>query len=359
MSVVTPPPQDELELLIREARARQRRRWILGAAAAAVSAAVALGAYAAVPGGGSAEQQAASGKSAAPTKPPRCRSDQLRLSVPKMWGAAAGTLIEWFTLTNTSNATCAVAGWPGVRRLDAAGHPIPMRIVRAVYVQSGPAPFRPVPLKPGATATFSALGEDWNHRLDRACPQAETLQVEPRGGGGWLSVAPPHGIPACRQWAVAPLTPGRISDWPNLSLSEFYSPPTSRHRYFAGKMNGTTWQLHVRDSGDGRYCFNVVTDGIPRGGRCGRFYGPGVAGKLGWVSRSGDPSFVAGAVVSAARHMAVKLSNGRVVYRQTMPPTRLLAPGISFFFTTIPHGRRVVSIQGSKDSGRLVVASKR
>jgi hypothetical protein len=46
-SVVSPPEssQDELELLIREARARQRRRWLCGAAAVALASAVALGAY--------------------------------------------------------------------------------------------------------------------------------------------------------------------------------------------------------------------------------------------------------------------------------------------------------------------------
>lgn len=45
MSVVTPPPHDELEALIREARARQRRRWLGAAAFVAVLAAGAIAAY--------------------------------------------------------------------------------------------------------------------------------------------------------------------------------------------------------------------------------------------------------------------------------------------------------------------------
>src|SRR5262249_27889924 len=41
-----PPSHDELEALIKEARARQLRRRLLGAAGVAIAAAVALGAYA-------------------------------------------------------------------------------------------------------------------------------------------------------------------------------------------------------------------------------------------------------------------------------------------------------------------------
>ncbi|HZS30393.1 MAG TPA: hypothetical protein VFA37_03985 [Gaiellaceae bacterium] len=52
MSVLAPPPQDELELelLIREARARQRRRRLIGAAAVAIWAAAGLSLWAAIPG---------------------------------------------------------------------------------------------------------------------------------------------------------------------------------------------------------------------------------------------------------------------------------------------------------------------
>jgi hypothetical protein len=58
MSVLAPPPQDDLELdlLIREARARQRRRRLIGAAVVALVAATGLSLWAAIPGlgGGSA-----------------------------------------------------------------------------------------------------------------------------------------------------------------------------------------------------------------------------------------------------------------------------------------------------------------
>ncbi|MGH3008063.1 MAG: WD40/YVTN/BNR-like repeat-containing protein [Gaiellaceae bacterium] len=50
MSVIAPPPQDELELLIREARARQRRRWM---AAAGLIAGAVLAGYSIAGGSGS------------------------------------------------------------------------------------------------------------------------------------------------------------------------------------------------------------------------------------------------------------------------------------------------------------------
>jgi photosystem II stability/assembly factor-like uncharacterized protein len=55
VSVIAPPPSprhDELEALIREARARQRRRRLIGAGAVAVLAAAGLSVWAALPGGG-------------------------------------------------------------------------------------------------------------------------------------------------------------------------------------------------------------------------------------------------------------------------------------------------------------------
>lgn len=46
-----PPAHDELEALIREARARQRRRWFLAAAAILLAAGVSVGIYSAISGG--------------------------------------------------------------------------------------------------------------------------------------------------------------------------------------------------------------------------------------------------------------------------------------------------------------------
>jgi hypothetical protein len=354
MSVVAPPPQDELELLIREARARQRRRRLLLAAGVGVAAAATLAAYSAVPGGGrSAKGAGGSGRTLVASLP-RCRSDRLRLVPFKgLWGAAAGTVYAPQTLVNVSASTCAVGGWPAVRRLDRAGAVIPLRVSRWVYKQRGPAPFRMVPLRPGGAATFDIFGGDMNHVTGGFCPNARTIEVKPSGAGAWLSLR--HEIPACAGWGVGPLVPGRVADPPNFALSQFYVFPTPQRPYYSGRMNGTRWALRARDSGDGRYCFTVVTDGNPRGGRCGRMFGHREPGKLGWIARSRGPGFVAGAVVSRATHMAISLSNGGLVIATAMRPTRPLAPGISFFFTTIPRGTHPVSLRGRTLFPGLVV----
>jgi hypothetical protein len=365
MSVVAPPPvtppsPDDLEALIREARERQLRRRLLGAAALAIGAAIGLGAYALSVSGSPSTTQGRGRAGFAVGPAPRCRSSQLRLSAPKMWGAAAGSLIEQFTLTNTSGASCIVAGWPTARRFGATGQVIPVELSRWVYRESGPAPFRQVRLRPGGAATFPIFGQDWNHAADRACPNARKMQIRPRGSGGWLSLT--LTIPACQAWDVGPLVPGHLAPWPTFALSQFYSPPTVRRPFYSGRANGIAWRLQVRDSGDGRYCFKVFTDRSLRATRCGRFYAPGLGGKpvkLGWVARNRGPSFVAGAVVSVAKQVAIHLSDGSVRYLQTMPPNRLLAPGISFFFTSTPAGSHPVSITAHNALGRVVVAWKR
>jgi hypothetical protein len=354
VSVVAPPPQDELELLIREARARQLRRRLLLAAGVAVAAALALVAYAGLTGGGSATGRG-DGGGVAVASLARCRTNQLRIRAPKVPGAAAGTLYEPLTLVNTSASSCVVGGWPAVRRFDRAGARIPFEPTRMVYKARGPAPFRMVPLRPGAAATFEVSGSDWNHATDRPCVNARRIAVEPTGGDAWLSIR--RDVPACgRSWSIGPLVPGRVADPPANALSDFYVFPTPRRPFYSGLANGTSWELHAHDSGDGRYCFKVVTDGDSRGGRCGRMVGHTEPGKLGWIASSRGPSFVAGAVVSTATHMAIKLSNGSVLYPRTMGSTRPLAPGISFFFATIPRGTHPVWLRGRTDRpGGLVV----
>jgi hypothetical protein len=352
-SVVPPPPQDELELLIREARARQRRRRLLAAAGVAVVAAGALAASSALDGGGGSAPARNGARGTAVTSLPRCRSDQLRLTAPQLYGAAAGTAYEDLTLVNRSTSGCIVGGWPAVRRFDRAGKPIPVRLERWVYKERGPAPYRMVRLRPGAAATANLSGGDLNRGANRFCPDARTIEVRPSGGGAWLSMR--RTFPACAAWSLGPFVPGRVSDPPNFALSQFYVPPTPSRPFYSGRMNGTSWRLRAHDSGDGRYCFTVFIDGVSRGGKCGRMGGQKEPGKLGWIASSRGPSFVAGAVVSKATHMGITLSNGSAIYPRTMRPTRPLAPGISFFFATIPRGTRPVSLRGRTDMGWHVV----
>jgi Domain of unknown function (DUF4232) len=103
-----PPPQDELEALIKEARARQLRRRLIGAAWVAVVAAACLTTYALTNRGATPRESGSPGGAA-----PLCRGSQL--SVAAIWDGAAGHLFNFFTITNKGAAACSVpAGRPTV-----------------------------------------------------------------------------------------------------------------------------------------------------------------------------------------------------------------------------------------------------
>src|SRR5262249_22473833 len=98
-----PPSHDELEALIKEARARQLRRRLLGAAGVGVGAAIALSVYAFVSGGGvsnAAQPTAGAGGLTGP----RCRASQLSTAVG--FGGATGSLLGGAEIRNTSDSTC-------------------------------------------------------------------------------------------------------------------------------------------------------------------------------------------------------------------------------------------------------------
>lgn len=115
-----PPPHDELEALIKEARERQLRRRLLGAAGVAIVAALGLGAYALTIGG----RTRSSGTSLTRAGVPPCRSSQLLTSA--MFGASGGTTFNPVQLTNTSGRACALpAGTPALQILF-RGKPFPI-----------------------------------------------------------------------------------------------------------------------------------------------------------------------------------------------------------------------------------------
>jgi Protein of unknown function (DUF4232) len=107
-----PPSHDELEALIKEARARQLRRRLLGAAWIGIAAAIGLAIYAVAIGGG---QTAVTGR-AAIGSPALCRSSQLSASAGL--NGAVGTMLGPVTLTNNGGSACSLpTGRPSVRIL--------------------------------------------------------------------------------------------------------------------------------------------------------------------------------------------------------------------------------------------------
>ncbi|MGZ4289651.1 MAG: DUF4232 domain-containing protein [Gaiellaceae bacterium] len=149
-----PPTHDELEALIKEARARQLRRRLLGAAAVAVAAAVGLSIYAFVSGGkldNIAQTPAQGGRASGPL----CRASQLVATAGL--NGATGTMMGPATLTNTSGSACSLpSGRPRVRIL-LQGRVLPARETGEMDI-SGETPVRVL-----APRSKAAIFMDWSN----------------------------------------------------------------------------------------------------------------------------------------------------------------------------------------------------
>lgn len=104
-----PPPHEEPEALMEEARERQRRRRLAGAAAVAIAAGIALGAYAVA--AGFHHSRPARGPLDAGGAP-LCRTAQLG-SVPLGFGMAPGD-VGGLSITNKSGLSCSLSHAPRV-----------------------------------------------------------------------------------------------------------------------------------------------------------------------------------------------------------------------------------------------------
>ncbi len=130
-----PPSHDELEALIKEARARQLRRRLLGSAGIAIAAALALGIYAAI-GSNSASGRTV-GRDNAPVAN-ACRMPSLSVQILDMSNPTGlGRLL--LRVTNESPNACVLSGFPVFRFYDRRGA-IPFRydrdgLVRAVVLR--------------------------------------------------------------------------------------------------------------------------------------------------------------------------------------------------------------------------------
>jgi hypothetical protein len=186
-----PPSPDELEALIKEARARQLRRRLLAAAGVAIAAAVSLGVYAVVTGGkvDRAQEPQSAGRASASL----CRASQLSASAG--WQGATQSMLGGAGITNTSDTACSLpAGRPAVR-ITWQGRTLTVR-------ERGPSPVFPVQkarrvIEPHATATIYL--QWWNY-----CGRAVDLKVPPvvylRFGNRLVVRAPGSeqwGVPYC------------------------------------------------------------------------------------------------------------------------------------------------------------------
>jgi hypothetical protein len=189
------PSPDELEALIKEARARQLRRRLLGAAGVAIAAAVGISAYAFVLGGNVVNL----------TQPPAhrgragvslCRSSQLVMSIGGQ--VATQMVLGGAVITNTGGDTCALPTARPVVRITWQGKPmqVPQPVPRPGEVQSGTAAHV---LAPGSKALISMRWANWCGRRAPGLPTFQLLlghQLRLSGSG--------LGVPPC----IGPGVPG-------------------------------------------------------------------------------------------------------------------------------------------------------
>jgi len=150
-----PPSRDELEALIKEARARQLRRRLVGAAGVALAAAIGLGVHV-LATSGSSDRSAGSAPNA-PAGAPLCRSSQL--SAKAFWGGAAGSAMGAAVIFNKGTTPCSLlSGRPSVR--ITWGHtPLP---IRDLPPTRGEFPWRPLRrLAPGSRGAVFMQWTNW------------------------------------------------------------------------------------------------------------------------------------------------------------------------------------------------------
>jgi hypothetical protein len=174
-----PPRPDELELLIREARARQRKRRMIAAAAMGGAAALVLSAWAVFTGGGKPNRAQARPPVGAAL--PLCRTVDLRISFPLAF-AATGHEGGWLRFVNAGRGSCVLSGWPTITAVEPSGKAVAVQHqgVEAMWVPLLWKHARNAPrlsLGPGQSAVAEIQDGDVPLNGAKACPTARTLRI--------------------------------------------------------------------------------------------------------------------------------------------------------------------------------------
>jgi len=181
----SPPSHDELEALIKEARARQLRRRLLGAAGVAVAAAMGLSVYAALGGGGPRNAGRTAGDPGLAAAP-LCRGSQLSTSIG--FGAATGSLLGGAEIRNTGPATCSLPQGRPDTEIRLHGRTLSVRET------APPNPF------PGALARTIRPGHEaivWMQWFNWCGKRGAPTAFRFRFRGGLTLVAAVDGMPRC------------------------------------------------------------------------------------------------------------------------------------------------------------------
>lgn len=194
MSVVAPPEppsHDELEALIREARARQRRRLLVIAALVAGAAGIGLGVNAVLAGGGANPKQGHGSKPLPVAATSRCRGDQLATSA-RGGGAYTGHSLVYFTLRNVSSEPCRLRGRSRVELVMRNGRHVAAReqpLRNLTRRSDSPVPVQTVVLRPRGIASFLVIVIN---QVGRRGPEPQVFCSWSRA----ILVTPPDGVGA-------------------------------------------------------------------------------------------------------------------------------------------------------------------
>jgi hypothetical protein len=137
---------------------------------------------------------------ASASKPPSCRSEELKLGVGPAFGAA-GTERQYFSLTNRASRSCTLTGYPGVSFVDDDGH-----VVADDFERGSDPPPSAVTLSAGSSASFKVELGTGGAGSCRSGMSWTTVRVIPPDDTGVLS-APFKGS-ACGRPAVYAVQPG-------------------------------------------------------------------------------------------------------------------------------------------------------
>ena len=209
-----PPSHDELEALIKEARARQLRRRLLVAAGFAIAAALGLSIYASL-GGSAGRTVTAAGSRPAAAAAACGVAGGWRLELDGLWSEPTGQHTAPLAITRTGASACTLSGYPTVSLLDARRHMLSFRYShRGDLVVDARKP-RPVHVGSHGSAYFLLN----KYRCDvRSLSAARWLRVALPGVRGSLVLRLPHypildycpAEPPSRTVAVSPIV-GNLS----------------------------------------------------------------------------------------------------------------------------------------------------
>src|SRR5215470_155638 len=121
-----PPSHDELEALIKEARARQLRRRLLGAAGVAIAAGLGLCIYAFM-ASGSRGVGTSSGNPPQELAAPCSAAVGWRLRLDGLWSEPTGQHTAPLSVTRIGSSACTLAGYPKITLLTASGDKLGFR----------------------------------------------------------------------------------------------------------------------------------------------------------------------------------------------------------------------------------------